>query len=300
MEALTNVLFGTLRVSTPLLLAGMAVLLSQQINMLNIAIEGLMLAGAFSAVVVGAFLGNVWLGLLASMLFAMLFTLIFALFVIDLKANLIVAGLALNILAGGLLAYLLVVWFNTRGVYSPGTLDKLPLITIPIIDQIPFLGAVFSGHGVLTYVSWLSVIFTSLLLYRTPLGTHMRAVGEHKEAAETAGIPVRRVQYTALLIGGAMAGLAGAQLAIGDLTLFSENMTNGRGFIAMAAVFFGAARPGLTALGCLLFGLFDALQIRLQIGTGIPPQLPQMLPYLIVVGTLTMIAVRRKLKGTSI
>ena len=298
MESITNVLFGTLRVSTSLILAGMAVVLSQQVNLLNIAIEGLMLTGAFFAVVVGAALGNVWLGILAAMLFSTFFTLIFAFFVIDLKGNLIVAGLALNILAAGLFAYLLVIWFNSRGVYSPGNLNGLPTLTIPLINNIPFVGEVLSGHGILVYISWLSVLFTSLLLYRTPLGVHIRAVGEFKEAAETAGIPVRRVQYIALLIGGALAGLAGAQLSVGDLTLFSENMTNGRGFIAMAAVFFGAARPGLTAIGCLLFGLFDAMQIRLQIGTGIPPQLPQMLPYLIVVGTLIAIAIQRKRKGT--
>ncbi len=122
----------------------------------------------------------------------------------------------------------------------------------------------------------------------------MRAVGEHKEAAETAGIPVKRVQYTAILIGGALCGLAGAQLAIGDLTLFSDNMTNGRGFIAMAAMFFGAARPGLTAIGCLIFGLFEAIQIRMQIGTEIPSQLAQLLPYLIVIFVLSLISYRKK------
>ncbi len=297
MQPLSNLLFGMLRMSTPLLLAGMAGVLSQQVNLLNIALEGLMLAGAFFAVVIGAYFGSAWVGLLAAILFALLFALIFGFFIIDLKANLIVAGLALNILAIGITSYLLVIWFNARGVYSPGNFKKLPTLTLPLIEKIPFLGDVLSGHGVLVYVSWLAVLFTSLLLYRTPLGVHMRAVGEHKESAETAGIPVKRVQYIAILIGGIMCGIAGAQLAIGDLTLFSDNMTNGRGFIALAAVFFGGARPGLTALGCLLFGLFEALQIRLQIGTGLPPQLVQMLPYIMVVLLLIFISVRDKYRG---
>jgi len=297
MQPLSNLLFGMLRMSTPLLLAGMAGVLSQQVNLLNIALEGLMLAGAFFAVVIGAYFGSAWVGLLAAMLFALLFALIFGFFIIDLKANLIVAGLALNILAIGITSYLLVIWFNARGVYSPGNFEKLPTLTLPLIEKIPFLGDVLSGQGVLVYVSWLAVLFTSLLLYRTPLGVHMRAVGEHKESAETAGIAVKRVQYTAILIGGIMCGIAGAQLAIGDLTLFSDNMTNGRGFIALAAVFFGGARPGLTALGCLLFGLFEALQIRLQISTGLPPQLVQMLPYIMVVLLLIFISVRDKYRG---
>jgi simple sugar transport system permease protein len=297
MEAISPVFFGMLRMSAPLLLAGMAGVLSQQVNLLNIALEGMMLFGAFVAVLVSGFFGSAWAGLVAAALLTILFAWIFGLFVIDLKANFVVAGLAVNILAVGITSYLLVILFNARGVYSPGNFTKLPTIAIPIIEQIPFLGDVLSGHGILVYVSWATVLLTSLLLYRTPLGVHMRAVGEHIEAAETAGIPVKRVRHIAILIGGALTGLAGAQLAIGDLTLFSDNMTNGRGFIAMAAMFFGAARPGLTTVGCLIFGLFEAIQIRLQIGTGLPPQLPQMLPYLTVIFLLVLISAREKLRG---
>ncbi|MFQ5856430.1 MAG: ABC transporter permease [Anaerolineae bacterium] len=293
METLTNILFATLRMSTPLILAGMAGVLSQQVNLLNIALEGLMLFGAFVAVVVGAQLGSAWLGVVAAMIFAVAVAALFALFVIDLKANLIVAGLAVDILALGLTAYLLVVLFDARGAYAPDNLIGLPTVTIPLLAQIPVLGKVLSGYTPLVYVSWLAVFLTSVFLYRTPIGVHIRAVGEHKQAAETAGIRVRMVQYVALLTGGALCGLAGAQLSVGDLTLFTDNMTNGRGFIALAAVFFGAARPGLTAIACLLFGLFEAVQFRLQASSGLPPQLPQMLPYLIVVVVLTLMSLRR-------
>lgn len=298
LDLLSNVLFATLRVSTPLILAGMAGVLSQQVNLLNIALEGLMLFGAFVAVVAGAYFASPWLGVGAAVLVATLVAALFALFIIDLDANLIVAGLAVDILALGLTAYLLVTLFDARGAYAPETLTGLPRVTLPLVADVPFLGRIVSGHTPLVYLSWLSVVLTSLLLYRTPLGIHMRAVGEHREAAETAGIRVRSVQYIAILIGGALCGLAGAQLSVGDLTLFTDNMTGGRGFIALAAVFFGAARPGLTAVACLLFGLFEAVQFRLQTSSDLPPQLPQMLPYLIVIVVLTVISFRRKMRQT--
>ena len=296
MEFITNVLFSTLRVSTPLILAAMAGALSKQVNLLNIALEGLMLIGAFSAVIFASVFGNVWYGLLMAVLSSLVLSIIFAIFVIDLRVNLIVAGLAINILTLGLTAYLLVVLFDARGAFIPNNVVGLPKLIIPGLDALPFLGKVLSGHGVLVYFSWLAVLLTHLLLYHTPYGLHLRAVGEHKEAAKTAGIAVKRIEYLSILLGGVLAGLAGAQLSVGDLSLFNENMTNGRGFIALAAVFFGNANPGMTAVGCLLFGMFEALQFRVQIMTGMPPQLLQMLPYLIVVTILIVISTRKKMQ----
>jgi general nucleoside transport system permease protein len=297
MEFVINVLFSTLRVSAPLILAAMAGALSKQVNLLNIALEGLMLFGAFAGIVFAAQFENTWMGLLAAMLLALVLSAIFALFVIDLHVNLIVAGLAINILALGLTAYLLTVVFNTRGAFMPDNVIPLPIWDIPYLKDVPIIGRILSGHGVLVYFSWLMVLVTSLILYKTPFGIHLRAVGEHKEAAQTAGIAVRRVEYQTILLGGILAGLAGAQLSIGDLTLFTDNMTNGRGFIALAAVFFGNAAPGLTAIGCLLFGMFEALQFRVQVRTGFSPQLLQMLPYLIVVIILVVISARKKLRS---
>jgi len=294
MEFVINVLHSTLRVSAPLILAAMAGVLSKQVNLLNIALEGLMLFGAFAGIVFAAMFGNTWLGLLAAVLLAMAVSAIFAMFVIDFRVNLIVAGLAINILAIGLTAYLLIVVFDTRGAFMPENVVPLPHWDIPFLQDVPVLGRILSGHGVLVYVSWLMVLVTSLTLYKTSFGVHLRAVGEHKVAAQTAGIAVRRVEYLALLLGGVLTGLAGAQLSIGDLTLFTDSMTNGRGFIALAAVFFGNAVPGLTAIGCLLFGMFEALQFRAQVMTGLPPQLLQMMPYLVVVISLVIISVRKK------
>ena len=262
MEFVINVLYSTLRVSAPLIMAAMAGALSKQVNLLNIALEGLMLFGAFAGVVFAAQFSNTWLGLLAAVLLSLMLSAVFALFVIDLRVNLIVAGLAINILALGLTAYLLTVVFDTRGAFIPDNVNPLPSWDIPIIKDIPILGSILSGHGILVYLSWLMVLMTSLILYKTPFGVHLRAVGEHKEAAKTAGVAVRRVEYQTILLGGLLAGLAGAQLSIGDLALFTDSMTNGRGFIALAAVFFGNGAPGLTAIGCLLFGMFEALQFH--------------------------------------
>lgn len=295
-DTLANILFASLRVMTPLLLAALAGLISQRVNLLNIALEGLMLFGAFFAVVFGAQFGSPWTGLLFSILLTTLITLIYAVAVVELRANLIVAGLAINTLAVGLTSYLLVVMFNARGAYSPAGLVSLPKLSIPLLADTPLLGKILSGHGVLVYLSWILAGLTSLFLYRMPAGIHLRAVGERPEAAETAGINLKAVQYLALLLGGVLCALAGAQLAIGDLTIFNNNMINGRGFIALAAVFFGAGKPGLTAVGCFLFGLFEILQFRLQTSTSIPPQLPQMLPYLIVVLTLTGISLQKALR----
>lgn len=294
MEFVLNVLFSTLRVSTPLILAAMAGAISKQVNLLNIALEGLMLFGAFAGVVFAAQFGSAWVGLLAGALLALALSAIFAFFVIDMRVNLIVAGLAINILALGLTAYLLTVVFDTRGAFIPENVTPLLHWDIPLIKDVPIIGRIFSGHGILVYFSWLMVPLTSLILYKTPFGVHLRAIGEHKEAALTAGIAARRVEYFSILLGGILAGLAGAQLSIGDLALFTDNMTNGRGFIALAAVFFGNAAPGLTAIGCLLFGMFEALQFRVQVLTGLPPQLLQMLPYLIVVIILVIISIHKK------
>ncbi|MEM6283649.1 MAG: ABC transporter permease [Chloroflexota bacterium] len=166
-------------------------------------------------------------------------------------------------------------------------------MSIPLLENIPFFGRVLFRHTPLVYLSWLSVPVTALFLYRTVAGMRIRAVGENGEAAATAGVSVRRMQYLALTLGGALCGLGGAHLAVGDLALFRENMTAGRGFIALAAVYFASGRPRMCALACLLFGLFEAMQFRLQTTLNVPTQFFQMLPYLMVVVMLVLISLSR-------
>lgn len=292
-----KLLAATLRISTPLLMVGMAGLLSYQVGLINIALEGMMLGGAFGAVVIGYELGSTWIGVLGAVAVGAGLGLFFALAVITLRANLIVAGLALNFLAAGGTAYLMDILYDQSGTLDPDGLVRLHVVDIPLVQDVPVLGEIISGHSPLVYVSWLLVPLTSILLYRMVVGKHIRAVGEHPEAAQTAGISVTGMQYLALVLGGALCGLAGAHLSIGDLALFRERMTNDRGFIALAAVYFAAARPGLTAGACLLFGFFEALQFRLQLrDTVLPNEFLQMLPYLMVVVALVAISVRTEWK----
>jgi len=292
---IVSLLDATLRISAPLILVGMAGLLSYQVGLINIALEGMMLSGAFAAVVFGYEMGSTWLGVLMAIVVGAALGALFALAVITLRANLIVAGLALNFLATGSTAYLMDILYNQSGTLAPEGLRKLPAVTIPLLDDVPVLGEMLSGHSPLVYVSWVMVPLTSIFLYRMVVGGHIRAVGEHPEAAQTAGISVQGMQYLALILGGMLCGLAGAHLSVGDLPLFRERMTNDRGFIALAAVYFAAARPRLTAVACLLFGFFEALQFRLQLrDTALPNEFLQMLPYLMVVIALVVISVRKE------
>ena len=296
LELLTNLLASTLRLATPLLLSAMAGLLSYQVGLINIALEGLMLSGAFVAVVAGAQIGYAWGGVLLACIVGAAMGALFALFVTTLRADLIVTGLALYFFVLATSAYLLQIFFGAYGSYAPNDLDSLPVWRIPILSEIPYLGKAFFQHPPLIYVSWLAIPLTAILLYRTRAGLHIRAVGVNEEAARTAGISVTRIRYLALTLGGLLCGLGGAHLAVGELTLFRENMTGGRGFIGLAAVYFAAGRPMLAALACLLFGFFEALQFRLQTTVSIPYQFFQMLPYLMVVIMMVLISVRETMR----
>lgn len=294
MDTVINLTAATFRLSTPLLLIAMAGALSYQVGLINIALEGLALAGAFAGVVIGHETGSVWLGVGGAVLVGAALGGFFALAVITFHANLIVAGLALNFLASGATAYLMQVLYNQSGTYAPPDLDKLGTVKIPILHNAGFLGDILSGHSPLVYLSWFLVPLTSVFLYRTVIGGYIRAVGEHPEAVRTAGISVRKVQYLALILGGGICGLAGAHMSLSYLALFRENMLNGRGFIALAAVYFGAARPRLAAVACLLFGFFEASQFRLQTRSHIPSEFFQMLPYLMVVIVLVAMSARKE------
>lgn len=297
---MSAILFAMLRMTAPLILAATGGLLSQQAGMINVALEGLMLVGAFAGVLIAYYAQSAWVGALAAIAAGALFAGLMAVFVLKLRANLIVVGLALNLLALGLTRYLLQILFATRGAFAPERLPGLGTVEIPALQGVPILGDVLLGHSPLVYLSWVLAILSALFLNHVPEGLRLRAVGENPEAARSLGIPVDRVRALALIASGCLAGLAGVQLSLGNLQLFFENMTNGRGFIALAAIYFGQARPGPTLLACLLFGLFEAIQIRLQTRLGIPPQWPQMLPFILVIVVLAGISFYRRIRRTSI
>jgi len=293
MDLIVNILAAAATVSTPLLLAAMGGLINRQGGIVNIGLEAKMLTGAFVAVIITWQTGNLWLAVAGAALAGAVLGLLFSLIVTRLGANEIIAGLGLNIAVAGLIGYLLPVVFDVFGTLRPPDLERLPRLEIPLLHDVPVLGRILSGKDPLTYASWISVPIVAWFLYRTVWGLRLRASGADLEAARAAGIPALRWRDISTVIAGAFAGLAGAQLSIGLIGLFAVGMTAGRGFIALAAFYFGAARPWPTAGAAILFGVFDAATARVQ-GFGVPVQLVQMLPYLAVVVALTLIAIVRR------
>src|SRR6266850_6047545 len=259
-----QLLASTLRLSTPLILAAMGGMFSERAGVINIALEGLMLLGAFAAALGTLASHSPWLGSACGMAAGILLAAIYGIFVIRLRANQIVAGTAINMLALGLTPFLCKILYDVTGS-TPA---------IPIAERF---------QSTPLYLSWVLVILCWLWLKRTPSGLWLSFAGEHPEALDAAGIRVNRVRWLAVLASGALAGLGGATLSVFLSSSFSRNMTAGRGFMALAALIFGKWKPVPAALACLLFGFAEAAQIRLQgvnlWGTPIPVQFIQILPY---------------------
>ena len=290
-----STLDATLRLSTPLLLACLAGLYSERAGVYDIGLEGKMLAAAFGAAAVAAVTGNVWLGLLAGIGVSVTTAGLQGAAAITLKGNQLIAGVAINMLAAGLTTFLGIQWFAQGGrtpQLTPG--GRFQNLTLPFANElsgIPIIGPIYadliSGHNLLVYVAFLAVPVTWFVLYRTRFGLRLRAVGENPKAVDTAGISVTRLRYQAVLITGLLCGLAGAFFSIAQGSGFGNNMTAGKGFIALAALIFAKWKPVPAMLTCLLFGFLDALQIRLQnadvMGVHIPVQAIQALPYVLTV-----------------
>jgi len=266
-----NLLYSAIRLATPLILAALGGLFSERSGVINIALEGLMLAGAFTAASITYYAGSPWVGLLAAILAGASIALIHALACIRFKADQVVSGTAINILLTGVPALLSGAFF-----LSSGSTPQIP--KEHLIPYTPIVIAV-----ALVPLTW-------YVLNRTPFGLRLRAVGENPEAADAAGVSVRAMRYTAVLISGALAGIGGAYLSIGQSSLFTRNMTSGRGFIALAALIFGKWRPVQTMLACLLFGFTEAVAIQLQGvrfgGEEIPNQFIQIIPYVLTIVVL--------------
>ena len=259
---------ATLEAAAVLLLPALGGLISENSGVTNVAMEGMMLTGAFFGAIVVLNLPshNVYLAVLVSILTGGVMALIHAFFSIQFKANQIVSGIAINIAAAGLTSFLL---FNLtpkgQGVPSLTNDLRIPELNIPGLSQIPFIGPVFFQQYLVFYLAILVLIATQYVLFHTNIGLRIRAVGEHPQAADTAGINVRLVRYLCVITSGLLSGLAGAYLALGIAGVFIPNMTAGRGFIALAAMIFGKWKPRGTAIACLIFGLGLALQNRLAV-----------------------------------
>lgn len=286
-------LASTIRMVSPILLAALGGLITERAGIFNIALEGLMLMGAFAAVVGTAWTGEASVGVMVAVGAAMLLALVFGVVVVDLKGDAIVAGLAINLFALGATTFLMRVIFGVQGGHYDPTMEGLAKLDLPLLGDIPVLGPMLSGQTALVWVGFAMVIVLQVFLFRHKVGIRLRAVGEDPVAAGSVGVRVRRLQYGAVLASGALCGLAGAQLSLGLVTQFVEGMTAGRGFIALVAVMFGRAHPVGVFFASLFFGFAYALALRMQGAGSIPPQLLTMLPYLATIAALVVIHARR-------
>ncbi len=265
-----SLIWSTIRLSTPLILAALGGMFSERSGVINIALEGMMLAGAFTAAAVTFAAGNPYVGLLAGMGAGLLIAAIHAVACIRYQADQVVTGTAINILMIGVPAFLSGAFF-----LSSGSTPQIP--KEQLIPNLPI------------WIAFALVPLAWYALYKTPFGLRLRSVGENPEAADAAGVRVARMRYAGVLLSGLLAGIGGAYLSVGQSSLFTRNMTSGRGFIALAALIFGKWRPVQTMLACLLFGLTEAITIQMQgvvklpSGDDIPVQFIQMVPYVLTI-----------------
>ncbi|MDR3573050.1 MAG: ABC transporter permease [Anaerolineaceae bacterium] len=278
---------AALMASAPLLIAGLGGLISELSGVLNMALESMMLIGAFVAYTVSDHAHSPWAGLAAAALAGMTVGLIHAFFTITLRSNQIVSAVALNLFALAVTSLgFRVIYANEAFIFAPG----FNALHFPVLSDLPYLGVAFFQHNIIIYLALLLIPTVWFIVYKTSWGLTLRSVGEHPMAASTVGINVNRVRYLAVLISGAIVGMSGSALiSASNLNAFQENISAGRGFIAFAAVVFGRWNPIGIFLGTILFGLGDALQIRLQAyGVQVPYQLLEMLPYLITLFALVV------------
>lgn len=277
---------STIRLSTPLIFAALGGLYSERAGVINIALEGMMLAGAFTAAAVTVFTHNPWAGLIAAVIAGALVAALHAVATINYRADQVVSGAAINILFLGVPALLSGALFESTGATPQLPRDQtLPDTPVFGPQTSPALASIFNQKP-LVYLAFVLVAVTAYVMYRTRFGLRLRAVGENPEAALAAGVSVTRMRYAGVLISGALAALGGAYLSIGQNSLFTRNMTAGRGFIALAALIFGKWNPVGALVACLFFGFAEAVAIRMQGTVDIPNQFIQMIPYVLTMVVL--------------
>ena len=273
-----------LRFATPLIFGALGGMFSERSGVVNVGLEGMMLMGAFFGIMAADKLDSWILGLLVGVLSGGAMALLHAIWSIHFRADQIISGFAINFLALGLTGYLFIDIYGQEG--TPTDIPSIPNVRLAFLDGVPFLGDIFGNLNLMIWIALLLVPLSWLVLFKTPLGLRLRAVGEHPRAADTVGIDVYAIRYGAVIASGMLAAAGGAYLSIGFVNSFNENMTAGRGFIALAAVIFGNWRPFGAAFACLLFGFSSALAQRLPEYSSSAAVLFQALPYV-----LTLIAV---------
>lgn len=275
MENILNTAFRSL---PPLLLAGLGGMITARVGLLNLGLEGMMLVGAFTAVIVNYFTGSAFVGLVAAILVCSLMGLVFAVFYLRFKVDNIIISVAFNMFAVAITQYLLGVLFGTSGAFASDQIRKMPEIVIPFLENVPVLRAFNS----LSIVFWLALIITAVMSFvinRTTWGLHIRATGLNDNAVNTAGVNATRVRYICVILSGSLCGIGGAYLSTGYLAMFTNNMTAGRGYLGNIASIIGNRTAGGALAGSLLFSLTEGITMKIQ-AFGFPSQLIQLIPYL--------------------
>jgi simple sugar transport system permease protein len=290
-----TLLQSSIRLATPYILGALAALVASRAGVLNLAIEGKMLLGAFIAVAVLYRSGlDPLVGALAATAAGGVLGLVFSILYLRIRINLIILALAVNLFISNATVYFMRTQFGAFGTLADPSIRGLPSIELPLISQIPFLGQLLSGYNAVVYISWIMVAVIWVILFRTQFGRHLRAVGENKAAAESVGINITRIQVFALTLSGMLAGLAGSFLSIGVLSQFVENMTAGRGWTAITVSLFAFEQPVPAFLTALFFGLSEALSFYLQgrPDLQLPPDLLLALPQIATIAALVIVALR--------
>ena len=289
---LIGVLAAGVRLATPILLAALGEVFAERAGVLKISIEGEMLIGALAGFLGAFYLKSLWSGIFCAMGAAAIYGLLAGVFSITFKLDQVITGITLNILALGLTSFLY--RFILGKSFIPPSISPLGVLKIPGLSQIPVIGPILFQQNILVYLTFFVLVpLSTFILFKTTFGLNLRAVGEYPLAADTVGIHVYAIRYACVIIGGLFSGLGGAFMTLAQLNMFTENLTAGRGFIAIAAVIFGRWHPVGAMIATLLFGIADALQLRLQgLGVNVPYQFLLMLPYILTILALVGVVKR--------
>jgi len=291
MNAILNVLACSIRVATAIGFASLAGMLSERVGIINMGLEGMMLFGSFFGVVGSYYTGSPWMGLLLAIVSGVLIGLLHAWLTVRCKCEHILSSLGINMLAEGLTVVLLEVIWNSKG--SSGAVNGLGTITVPILNKIPVVNAIFGEVSPLLIILVGCMLAANYVIFHTPIGVRIRVIGDNPEVAGSVGINVYRTQYVTLALSGMCAAIGGACLSIGDINMFIKDMVSGRGYVALGMVVLGRWHPAGVVLVGLIYGIVEGMQYRIQ-SVNIAPQLVQCLPY---VATLIVLLFARSGKG---
>lgn len=284
-----------IRMTTPILLVTLAAAICSKVKIFNIAMEGTMLAAAFFSIVANYYTGSVFISVLTAIITSMLISALVGYCVIKLKASAVVVGMAINTMMGGVTTYLLYLIFKTKGVFSDPSLVSLPKVSIPFIEDIPVIGTALSGLTMIDYLAFFIAIGMYIFLYKTVLGFRLRAVGINPEAAKSLGTPVEKYQFLTITLSGILTGLGGVLLSMSTVTLFIQDITSGRGYIALAANNLGNSHPLGVLFSSFFFGVCQAFGNALQ-NTSLKTQITASIPYVATIIALILYSLHHQRK----